>query len=304
MPNILKNKHAVLTKCVMCLGVAIAMSVLLVSFSAAEDAPAPEAEMLLAQNTSAPADPTGSLKNVIEENQKLADRNRELENQLQQMRADMDAEKSRMDEVKRDRDSLAADIEKVRGTNRKYASDIQKLQEEMTNLSSQSQVYEKKLKSMEEETSVRHQHASGMVDPVQKESSIGSDEVQQREMKTIDLLSRIDAFNEEDEQLRIDAAKAHYNMGNIYFQKGEYEVAAREYYQAVTLMPNDPDAHYNLAFVSGEYLRDYKTALEHYKMYLYLNPQAKDYEIVRGKVMDAELYIKNLIESPIEGENK
>src|SRR5204863_9933849 len=88
------------------------------------------------------------------------------------------------------------------------------------------------------------------------------EEVKNREEKTIDLLSRIDAFTEQDQNLRSDAAKAHYNMGNIYFEKGEYEIAAREYYQAVTLMPNDPDAHYNLAFVSGEYLNDQKTALE------------------------------------------
>ena len=125
-------------------------------------------------------------------------------------------------------------------------------------------------------------------------------EIKQMESRTLDLLSRIDAFAEEDEQLRMDAAKAHYNMGNIYFQKGEYEIAAREYYQAVTLMPDDPDAHYNLAFVSGEHLGDYHTALKHYKMYLYLNPDAKDKHLINEKIVHTQLLIRNTVNSPLE----
>ena len=125
-------------------------------------------------------------------------------------------------------------------------------------------------------------------------------EVKEREIKTVDLLTRIDAFAEQDERLRMDAAKAHYNMGNIYFQKGEYEIAAREYYQAVTLMPNDPDVHYNLAFVSGQHLRDFQTALKHYKMYLYLNPNAKDARFVKRKINEAELTLRAITDSPLE----
>ncbi len=125
-------------------------------------------------------------------------------------------------------------------------------------------------------------------------------ETRQREHQTLDLLSGIDTYNINDERLRADAAKAHYNMGNIYFQKGYYEIAAREYYQAATLMPNDPDTHFNLAFVSGEYLRDFKTALKHYKMYLYLNPDAKDRAFVNEKIMHAQLEIRGTLDSILE----
>ena len=125
-------------------------------------------------------------------------------------------------------------------------------------------------------------------------------EIRNREHQTLDLLSNIDTYNINDERLRMDAAKAHYNMGNIYFQKGYYEIAAREYYQAVTLMPNDPDTHFNLAFVSSEYLRDFKTALKHYKMYLYLNPDAKDRAFVNEKIMHAQLEIRGTLDSILE----
>ena len=120
------------------------------------------------------------------------------------------------------------------------------------------------------------------------------------EMKSVDLLSRIDVFSETDEVLRMDAAKAHYNMGNIYYQKGEYELAAREYYQALVFMPNDPDAHYNFALVSLRHLRDFEMALKHFRMYLYLNPKADDARFVKRKINEAELILRAVIDSPLE----
>jgi len=128
------------------------------------------------------------------------------------------------------------------------------------------------------------------------------EEVKMREEKTLDLLSRIDAFSQSDPRLIEDSAKAHYNMGNIYFQKGEYEIAVREYYQATTLMPNDPDSHYNLAYVSADFLNDYETALKHFKMYLYLNPEAKDIKYIKEKIVEAELNIKSVTGSRLEEE--
>lgn len=129
-------------------------------------------------------------------------------------------------------------------------------------------------------------------------------DVREHEAKTLDLLATIDAFSEEDERLRADAAKAHYNMGNIYYQKGEYEIAVREYYQAVTLMPNDPDAHYNLAFVSDEHLRDFKTALKHYQLYLYLFPNSPDANFVKEKIVKVRLELKGKVNSPLDKEVK
>ena len=97
---------------------------------------------------------------------------------------------------------------------------------------------------------------------------------QELEAKTNEMLSKSGDMDPQDANFRGELAKAHYNMGNIYFERGEYQRAVVEYYQAVDLMPNDPDTHYNLAFVSGEYLGDQETALKHYQWYLYLKPDA------------------------------
>jgi tetratricopeptide (TPR) repeat protein len=129
-------------------------------------------------------------------------------------------------------------------------------------------------------------------------------DVSSYEDMTLELLAKIDAFSEDDPVLRMDAAKAHYNMGNIYFDKGKYEIASREYYQAVVLMPDDADAHYNLAYVSGEHLKDFKTALKHYKLYLYLRPGAADAHLVRGKIHEAEMALRTVVDSPLEEDAK
>ncbi|MBP9853992.1 MAG: tetratricopeptide repeat protein [Candidatus Omnitrophica bacterium] len=136
--------------------------------------------------------------------------------------------------------------------------------------------------------------------PVRAETTSG--DVRSREDKTNNLITNIDLYNVNDKKLTEDAAKAHYNMGNIYFEKGLYEIAVRQYFQAVSLMPDDPDAHFNLAFVSGEYLEDFKTALKHYKLYLYLNPDASDKKFVNEKIVQAQLALRSSVNSVLEEE--
>ena len=92
-------------------------------------------------------------------------------------------------------------------------------------------------------------------------------------------------------------------MGNVYFERGEFQRAVVEYYQAVDLAPNDPDTHYNLAFVSGEYLADQDTALKHYQWYLYLKPNADDTAQVNEKILQAKLHLHSKIDSPLDKDN-
>jgi len=91
-------------------------------------------------------------------------------------------------------------------------------------------------------------------------------------------------------------------MGNIFFQRGEYKRAVVEYYQAVDLSTYDPDTHYNLAFVSGEYLKDQDTALKHYQWYLYLRPDAGDKDLIREKMVASKLAVQSHIDSPLDKE--
>ena len=104
----------------------------------------------------------------------------------------------------------------------------------------------------------------------------------------------------EDEKFKEELARAHYNMGNVYYERGEYQRAAVEYYQAVDLMPYDADAHYNLAYVSGEFIGDQDTALKHYQWYLYLKPLAEDRKLVEEKIVSAKLTVRSRVDSSLD----
>ena len=244
-----------------------------------------------------------NLKKLIEENQKLVDANSHLEKQVAKLKNENSSSSNRYNKLKKDRDGLSESIAKVRSTNRRYSKKIKRLKGEVLKLKvSKDELMQEVLAQQED---IQEKVKDDSVDEeIMLLAAVTSKEVKKREIQTMDLLEKIDAFTEEDERLKGDAAKAHYNMGNIYFQKGEYEIAAREYFQALTLMPNDPDVHYNLAFVSSEYLKDYRTALKHYKIYLYLNPQAKDASFINKQILKSELKLRSIVDSPLEKEYK
>ena len=233
---------------------------------------------------------TETLKNVIEENHRLATENEYLYQEIDRLRTS----KARSGYTSPSSDSSVSDAL----TFKQFRSKVPGVFE----LAAAKPAKVAKADSSKKDAGKKVRKSSGMKG-MAKQPMAGT-KTTQREAKTLDLLSRIDAFAEDDPRLRSDAAKAHYNMGNIYYHKGEYEIAAREYYQAVVLMPDDPDSHYNLAFVSGEHLRDYRTALKHYKMYLYLNPGAQDRQFVQEKVVHAELALGSEVISPLEEKNQ
>ncbi|HBG62546.1 MAG: hypothetical protein A2Y03_08150 [Omnitrophica WOR_2 bacterium GWF2_38_59] len=232
-----------------------------------------------------------SLKNVIEENQILLDEKNKLELEVQRLK------KENIDH-KKTKQELSEDLEKTRSINRQYSKELSTLESKLSGMAGNNEELSEKKDGLAQD--LRTQSSLAGQEEVLLLASVKNEDVVDRESKTIDILSKIDAFSEQDERLKLDSARAHYNMGNIYFQKGDYEIAVREYYQAVTLMPDDPDAHYNLAFVSGEYLGDQKTALKHYQMYLYLNPGAKDAAFVREKILEAKLVLKSVVDSPLK----
>ena len=257
---------------------------------------------------------TKSLKKVIEENQDLLNQNQQLEQEVNDLREAKKQGEVEVTGLKKERDRLSDDIKKVRTTNREYSQEIKRLEDSVQQNTQVAKLSDAELVRVDSATSMNDSVTTVMSGDARYDAemddtaggfvvaSLATEDVSNNESKTLDLLSRIDAFTEEDDRLRSDAAKAHYNMGNIYFQKGEYEIAAREYYQAVTLMPNDPDSHFNLAFVSHKYLMDYRTAHKHFKMYLYLSPAAKDADFVREQLLHASMMLQGEVDSTLESQ--
>ena len=204
---------------------------------------------------------------------------------------------SDVDQMRSEREDFVKEIRRVENLNKKYTQQIQDVKDAMDK---QQEDFNQRVNQLEEkmtkqqttsEVKMKEESPSQAISPAMEE-------------ETYNILSRGSQLNPNDDSFRDELARAHYNMGNIFFQRGEYQRAVVEYYQAVDLSPYDPDTHYNLAFVSSEFLRDQETALKHYQWYLYLKPEANDMDLVKEKIATAKLTIRSHIDSPLDKERR
>ena len=199
-------------------------------------------------------------------------------------------------QAQNEREQFVKEIRRVEGLNRKYTKEIEDVK---SLLAEKDTDFQARMKQLEDKFA-QEQDAK-------KKEDVAAEQAQQTtkelEAKTNEMLSKGGDLDPEDQQFKEELSKAHYNMGNIYFQRGEHQRAVVEYYQAVDLSPNDPDTHYNLAFISGEYLGDQETALKHYQWYLYLKPDAADISAVKEKIMQAKFHLRAKLDSPLDKNN-
>lgn len=103
-----------------------------------------------------------------------------------------------------------------------------------------------------------------------------------------DTLSRLNSVTTENGGLRQEVADMHYNLGVILTRQNDFRTAIKEFERVVQLKPDDADAHYNLAILYDEKMRDNDKALEHYRAYLKISPNSKDAQKVSKWVIDKE----------------
>ena len=103
--------------------------------------------------------------------------------------------------------------------------------------------------------------------------------------RTLDELS---AQNKERSKLRSETATMHYNLAVILTEQQNYPAALREYEKVLETRPNDADAHYNLAIIYDDILKNNEKALEHYRQYMKITPEAPEASRVRQWIKDKE----------------
>jgi tetratricopeptide (TPR) repeat protein len=222
-----------------------------------------------------------------------------LKKEIEKLRNEKEFEAKRVEEMRQEREQFVKEIRRVEGLNQKYTKEIEDVRAQMA---AQEQSFGERLKKLEgtlpeldkgdNKTAKAESNPAPVISPFEVEKQAN------------DILQKGGDLDPEDEKFKEELARAHYNMGNVYYERGEYQRSVVEYYQAVDLMPYDADAHYNLAYVSGEYIGDQETALKHYQWYLYLKPNATDRKLVEEKMVQAKLHgrskVNTRIDKPVE----
>ncbi|MBU0694456.1 MAG: tetratricopeptide repeat protein [Candidatus Omnitrophica bacterium] len=94
--------------------------------------------------------------------------------------------------------------------------------------------------------------------------------------------------DKEKERLLREAQAMHYNLGNIFFGQGRYELAIAEYSRALEF----PESQYNLGVIYGSYLDDPLKAVNHYQQYLTMEPSSPYRREVEERVWRLEYKVK------------
>ena len=78
------------------------------------------------------------------------------------------------------------------------------------------------------------------------------------------------------QRLLEDTANMHYNLGVFYSKQKDYRRALAEFEEAVRLKPDHALAAYNLGHLYAAYYKDRDKAVEYFKKYLGISPDAAD----------------------------
>lgn len=82
-------------------------------------------------------------------------------------------------------------------------------------------------------------------------------------------------------RLNTEADRYHYNLGVLYVQNKEYDLAVAEFKNALGYNEKNAQAHYNLGIIFDDYFHDVENAKYHYRRFLELDPTSDDSESVK-----------------------
>lgn len=95
------------------------------------------------------------------------------------------------------------------------------------------------------------------------------------------LLSLESQLEKARKRLTSESDRYHYNLGVLYTQNKDYDVAVSEFKAALGYNEKDAQAHYNLAIIFDDYFHDVENAKYHYRRFLELDPTSDDAQSVK-----------------------
>lgn len=116
-----------------------------------------------------------------------------------------------------------------------------------------------------------------------------SKESQENQVKLEKELARLkDNVKDLEQTLSRERGLYHYNLAVSYTQAQLYDQAVEAYEKSLKYDPGNPDAHYNLGLLYGNILNSPERAVQEYRTYLKLRPEAEDQDEVKAWIRELE----------------
>lgn len=205
-----------------------------------------------------------------------------LKSQLGQAQNMIQKTQEEMARLEQDKEKIDQDNEKLQQDAVSYVALNSKLQDEREKLQKDLEEAEKTIETREavlERQRIKLQEL---------ERKIAKDKTGQRgeAFKTREELQNKIASLEDT--LNKERALYHYNLAVAYSQAGLYDQAIESYEKSLFSDSRNADAHYNLGLLYHNINQDRARAVEHYRRYLELKPDAEDKEEVLGWIENLE----------------
>lgn len=186
-------------------------------------------------------------------------------------------------------EALRKENEQLRNESLSYLKKQKESAETLENLKSEIEIRITKIHNLEKELTAARQQAQGLKAENEKLAKIdefsANVQVKKQQQKIVKLEKELAASKEE---LKKQEALLHYNLGVAYTKEKNYDMALDEYRKALKLNSADPDTYYNLAILYDDCFKNPKRAIENYKKYLELRPNAPDIDEVKEWILDLE----------------
>ena len=207
--------------------------------------------------------------NLNQLKEELAQTNKTLSEEIEALKEQLTSVKNEREKLK---EELATHKKKLRDSRRNLLPKIKKTREAC------QKRYKRQMNRLKEEIKRLKE---------ERQTYINDNKQFRKRMKIV--LNELLSNNVDLKRLKEELAIAHYNLGVMFHQAGDYKKALKEYQQVLKMKPDDAFSHYNLALIYEEVEKDKEKAIYHYNKYLQFKSDAKDALQVKEWITEAEL---------------
>ncbi len=206
--------------------------------------------------------------------QKTAEENRTLRSELPSLQERLEEVKLAYENSTHERERLVAELAEAKegSTEEQLKEELQAQQQEETELKNLLKAMHKEVEEVEK----RESRARAQLQQLQKDYAAAVDENGSLKQHVETIPGRVTQLAKQHEQLLKETADVHYNLGVFLAQTKDYKRAVNEFRKVIELRPDDADSHYNLGMIYAEHLPNRERAMEHFRLYLEMNPHATD----------------------------